>query len=125
MSAELRAALRRGGYLSVFIDGRNEHGSHVLTIPGDAVTDHELIEELLADQGTDYAEKIISEAEALGHATCHCVVTVWRWVRCYDDHARGGYWEYERVCPLLSEAMHGSPEEQRAAIAEGENDAER
>ncbi len=137
MTDLLRDALRKGDYLSVFLDGRNEHGTHVLTIPGNAVGDGLLeIETILADQGGGIAEQIFKEAEALGHVAGEFAVTVWHWngpqierdfpcgegfdestgitygARTYESAP--GYWEYDRVCPILTEAMFGTAAEQGA-----------
>jgi hypothetical protein len=119
-ASELRAAERRGieravqaleqPYYTVFIDGRNEHGSHVLPCPGDAVTDHQDIESQLEDQSEGLAEKIISEAEALGHTVGHCVVTIWRHTG--GDLDDPGYWEYLRVDQFLTELLCGTAEQQ-------------
>ena len=109
---DLVAALRKP-FLSVFLDGRNEHGSHVLMMPGDSIGDLTECESALNDQDEGLAEQIISEAETLGYCVGDCVVTAWR--HCKDpDYLPGGYWEYLSIDPVLTGAFHGTPDEQDA-----------
>ena len=104
----IKESLRKP-YLSVFLDGRNEHGSHVLTMPGDSVSDHGEIISLLESQEDGIAEQIISEAEKAGFEINHCVVTIWR-----QQHDHICYWEYVGLDLLLTELMIGTADEQRA-----------
>ena len=113
----LRDALR-SQFLSVFIDGRNEHGSHVLQMPGDRIFDADAMRDLLAlleDQEEGYAEKIITEAEALGHGVGHVVCTMWSG---YYDTEFGFEWDYGGISSELTAAMYGSPDEQQAELSE-------
>jgi hypothetical protein len=109
--AEAREALR-SAWAVVFLYGRNEHGSHVLPMPGTMLTNDEKIEVALGE----YAEQILTEAEAVGHAVGHCVVTTWRWTE-YGDNSDGSGWEYVRYCPTLTAILCGTPEEQSAALS--------
>ena len=104
-------------FFSVFIDGRNEFGAHVLPIPPDSIGDERHIREIvsyLEDQQEGLAEKIIREAESFGFEINHCVATIWR-------HSGGGemgdYFEYLRVDSFLTELLHGSPDDQRKRFA--------
>lgn len=101
----------RSPWMVVFLDGRNEHGSHVLPMPGNTIADVEQVEALLPET----AEQILSEAEAAGHAVGDCVVTSWRWVRGWDGEP--GYWEYSSYHADLTAVMCGTPDEQRRASA--------
>jgi hypothetical protein len=111
----LRAALQKP-YLTVFIDGRNEHGSHVLFTAGDNIGDTSIINEMteaLEDQSIGYAESVITAAEALGYKINHCVVTTWnRTGESVED-----YWELEGVDSVLSALLCGTPEQQEADFA--------
>jgi len=88
---------------AVFLDGRNEHGSHVLmsyptNIPEDAQNDIEA-----------YAEEILAAAEALGFKLGEDHVwTVWRWNKPqYGDEGRvelSSYWEFVRIDAELTRA---------------------
>ena len=73
---EIKDALRQR-FFTVFLDGRNEHGSHVLQMAGDNISDgHDQIISDTQDQSTGLAEQIIAEAEGAGFKINHCVVTV-------------------------------------------------
>lgn len=103
----IRDALR-SAWLTVYLDGRNEHGSHVIPMPGNHVADVASVELVLAE----YAERIISEAEAAGHAIGDCIVTVWRRTQFGDHPAESGY-EYLGYHADLTAIMCGTPYEQR------------
>lgn len=92
----LAEALRKPGMM-LYLDGRNEHGSHVIpsyptTIPIDQ------IERELGDGSPDLAEIILQEAERLGFAVGDLVWTEWA----YNTPQLGefgrvelaGYWEF-------------------------------
>lgn len=96
----------RRPWMVVYLDGRNEHGSHVLPMPGSTMHD-EPDEALLRED----AEQIISEAEAAGHVIGDCVVTTWRWVS--YDHSSDAGWEYESYHADLTAVFCGTPYEQR------------
>lgn len=95
----------RRPWMVVFLDGRNEHGSHVLPMAGSTMEDAPDEKRLHED-----AEQIISEAEAAGHAIGDCVVTTWRWVD-YGDGCMG--WEYGSYHADLTAIFCGTPYEQR------------
>lgn len=97
----------RRPWMVVFLDGRNEHGSHVLPMPGSTM-DNPPGESLLHCD----AERIISEAEAAGHAIGDCVVTTWQWVD-YGDHPSAAGWEYGSYHADLTAIMCGTPYEQQ------------
>lgn len=116
-SDEMRDEARKP-FLSLFIDGRNEYGSHVLTVPGDRISDDEIVSDFVAvleDQDTGIAEQIITDAEAMGFSVGHCVTTIGSIQN--DSGALGdSYFEYERISWPLTVLLHGTPEEQQAAI---------
>ena len=104
----------RQPFLCVFLDGRNEHGSHVLPCGADNLGHfNDDCVSYLEDQSEGIAEQIITEAERLGHKISHGVVTVWRLNKggsqLGDEPA---YMEYERVDPVLTELLIGTPDEQ-------------
>jgi hypothetical protein len=113
---EAKEDLRRE-FVSFFIDGRNEHGSHVLPMPGDRIGDPDDRKDLLAavnDQDLGFAEEIIKQAEVLGHAVGHVVVTIWSITR---DPEWGPECEFVRVSPVLTDLMWGKPSEQASELA--------
>lgn len=99
----------RRPWMVVYLDGRNEHGSHVLPMPGSMMFDGPDERALHED-----AEQIISEAEAAGHTIGHCVVTMWRSVE-YEPGFR--VWEYEGYHADLTAIFCGTPHEQRQELA--------
>lgn len=101
----MKRELRRP-WMTVYLDGRNEHGSHVLPMPGDNMADPPDENRLRED-----AEQIISEAEAAGHVIGDCVVTTWHWVT-YDGPDDAG-WEYQSYHADLTAIFCGTPYEQR------------
>ena len=107
----------RQPFLCVFLDGRNEHGSHVLTVAGESIDIPICLEAIISDlqnQDIGLSEQIISEAEALGHEINHCVTTLW-----VADGERGDVWfEYAAISPELTELFFGTPEEQTAEFLE-------
>lgn len=109
----------RKPFLTVFLDGRNGYGSHVLPMPGDSIgNDRHLldIQSFLENQDEGLAEKIISEAEALGFEVGQCVVTIWRHT---DTHDMPGndYFEYACISESLTALFCGTAaEQQREAI---------
>lgn len=103
---EIRTSLR-GNWHGVVLDGRNEHGSHVLMLPQRSI---ELEQNEAGDFLKDDAETIISDAEKLGFAVTDCVVA--KFTSCWDDGWFSHY-EYEGICSELTELLYGSPTEQR------------
>jgi hypothetical protein len=108
--ADLRAALKTP-YISLHMDGRNEHGTHLLEGAGGCSIPQ--VEEVMAalDPRDSTAEEIFKEAEKAGHSAGHMIVTRWRWV--VDEH---GYWEFDAIDPLLTSVMHGDASQQDAEI---------
>jgi hypothetical protein len=112
---ELKEAVAKP-FLTVFLDGRNEYGSHALPMPPENLgATHAEVEKCLADQGDGLSEKIISDAEALGFEIGHSVTTSWRFVD--SGEFTGGYMEYEGISPPLTELFCGTAKEQREALA--------
>lgn len=91
-----RAFLSSG--TTVFLDGRNEHGTHVIPCFPTNI-DHREIETALED----CAEKIMQDAEKLGFKVGDTVWVNFNWVRGdYDDPS---YYEYEAIDERLSRFM--------------------
>ena len=102
-------------FAAVFLDGRNEHGSHVLPMPGDNLGHlYEQAVDLLNDQSIGYAERIVSEAETLGHGIGHCVITAWR--VCSDGEV-GPWLELVGVSTTLTALFFGGPQRQDEELA--------
>jgi hypothetical protein len=109
---EIEDACSRPGSM-VFLDGRNEHGSHVLpSLPSNISREYE-------NSLDSYAEEIITAAEKLGFAIPGHVWTEWRWNKPdYGDAGRievPGYWEFVRVNADATRALSASHPEQPAA----------
>lgn len=92
-----------GPFAVVFLDGRNEHGTHVLcSFP----TNLPIVD---SDIGP-YAEEITSAAEALGFKPGEDHVwTIWRWnPPHYGDEGRielDGCWEFDRIDKPMSDLI--------------------
>lgn len=108
---ELKRSLTQSLWQIVFLDGRNEHGSHVLPMPGNNIFG-ELTEDLLHED----AELIISEAEKLGYAIGHCVVTLWRTFKVGDGCEAA--LEYIGISELLTDVLCGRPLKQSDLLGE-------
>lgn len=106
----LQAALR-GDWHGVFLDGRNEHGSHVIMLPQRSI---ELDQDNNGDFLKFYAEEIIRDAEAQGFAVGHAVVATF--VMCLDEGFFSHY-EYSGISASLTAVIYGAPEEQTALAA--------
>ncbi|GAA4108531.1 hypothetical protein ACFFTN_01145 [Aminobacter aganoensis] len=107
VTEEMVETFRRPGMM-VFLDGRNEHGSHVIpSLPTNMEIDG------CEGDMPEFAEEIISAAEALGFAVGDCVWTEWLWNKPQiGDEGRvelDGYWEFVRVNPVVSRALAGQP----------------
>jgi hypothetical protein len=100
-------------FFSLYMDGRNENGTHLVAMPGDRIGDSKFCERNL-DPREAQTEAIFLEAEKLGHKDGHCVVTIWRQDPATPD-GEGYYWEFVRVSPVLTEAFFGNPDKQTAA----------
>lgn len=87
----------------VFLDGRNEHGSHVL--PASPTNLPQAYEEILPS----YAEEIIIAAETLGFHIGDMVWTEWSWNKpIYGDFGRlelAGYWEFKSVNKTITDIL--------------------
>lgn len=96
-----RQALDRP-FCVLFLDGRNEHGSHVLaSYPRSFDTAETNIE--------DEAETILAEAEALGFSIGDHVWAEFDWIAPQiDNEGRTeltGYWEFKRIDPNMSRVV--------------------
>lgn len=110
---ELIAALRQP-FIGLFMDGRNECGTHLLptnetSLPSDL---YDGAAYLLEDQGAGEAEKVFQEAEALGYETLHCIACI----ATRDTVDGETYVESLSVSDALTRAFYGSPDEQRIEL---------
>ncbi len=114
--AALKQALKTP-YISLYLDGRNDHGTHVLDGAGGcSIQRGDLILEELDPRG-EVAERIFKEAVASGHGAGHMVVARWRFVPGEGDgFSDTGYFEFECIDDLLTSVLHGSAEQQAAEI---------
>ena len=99
----------RTPFIGLFMDGRNEHGTHLLVVPPDNLGLNDSATEHFCTSQDEEAEEIFSAAEALGHKEGHAIITVWRSENDGDGHC---WWEFVRISPALTKAFFGSPEEQ-------------
>ncbi len=109
ISSELKKIARKP-FFSVHMDGRNEHGTHLLPLPYTSIDDTgyaEVVNEFLDDPRGGFTESVFKQAEMLGYQTGDAIVTVWGWRN--DEVA---YLEYEHVSPVLTELFWGTPDEQ-------------
>lgn len=112
----------RQPFFSFWIDGRNEHGTHLLSIPGSSIDDPQHCKDILSqvdDQDEGLAERIVRDAEAMGFETGHGIVTIWKHE--YDGGGPEGYdyFTYERVSWPMTALLFGTPDEQRAKYEAG------
>ncbi len=112
--AEVLKEALRGDWHGVVLDGRNEHGSHVLDIPQRSI---ELGLDADGNFLKGYAETILCAAEALGFEIGHAVIA--RFDACYDD-GFFSHFEFVDISPELTAAFYGTPDEQRADILKAE-----
>lgn len=101
----------RKPFITAFMDGRNEHGTHLLIFPPSNVfcADSEAI---LESFRSDF-EKIFTEAESMGHGTGHAIAITLRWIgEEYGCH----FWEYEGISPALTAAFFGDAATQEYAL---------
>jgi hypothetical protein len=117
----LRSAVHSGVWQGLFLDGRNEHGSHVLTFPESNCDNFPI--ELLDDPGPDgVCEDILQDAERLGYQTGQAIITHWHIHQYHRDEGVGYEYTYDRIDLPLTELFYGTAEEQvaeaRAVVAE-------
>lgn len=95
----------------LFLDGRNEHGSHVLPMDGTNIPAQyrEAVEATLNDQASGAAERILKWSEAMGHEAGHCVVAMWDIL---DEHGEGAECAVRAIDPVLTAMMCGTQKEQ-------------
>ena len=95
----------RKNFVSLFMDGRNEAGTHLLEMSHNGIAPmalRRLIDtELRPDDGT--AEFIFSEAEAVGYKDSDCIVTLWEYMP-EDDSS----WEYVGISDVLTDLFWGN-----------------
>ena len=101
-------------YVSLFMDGRNEHGTHLLeTGGGTSVFDPGAFIRDALHSRDEMAEEIFAAAEKLGHAAGHNIVVRVRWPQHEED-----CWEFLGIDELLTAVMHGTAAEQSKTMAE-------
>jgi hypothetical protein len=105
-------ALIRSDWHGVFLDGRNEHGSHVIRLPQRSI-------ELDQDEAGNFlkctAETILQDAERLGFSVGDAVIAIFDFCRNDDDWP--AYYEYAGISPELTALFYGTPDEQTAEKA--------
>lgn len=104
----------RSHWHGVFLDGRNEHGSHVIRLPQRSI---ELEQDEAGNFLKELAETILSDAEALGFSVGDAVAITFD--LCTDDGFFSHY-EYVGVSEALTSMLYGSSAEQAAALARKE-----
>ena len=101
----------RGNWHGVFLDGRNEHGSHVLMLPQRSI-------DLEQDDNGDFlksvAETILTDAEALGFRAGEAAVVAMFELWTDDDFF--SHYEYSGISLGLTALLYGNPDEQAAAL---------
>ena len=114
MTAHLKAMCRDG--CALFLDGRNEHGSHVLPLFPNSMPDDAFGEE---DGVPSMAEEIISAAEAAGFEVGQCVWANFRWnAPQTGDEGRvelAGYWQFSHINADLTRLLWGHQKTDPAA----------
>jgi hypothetical protein len=113
LSDELKRIARQP-FFSLHMDGRNEHGTHLLPLNQTSIDDiwyAEIVNEFLDDTKGEFPESVFRQAELLGYRTGDAIVTVWRW-----QHDETHYLEYDHVSPVLTELFFGTPDEQHSLM---------
>jgi hypothetical protein len=105
--------LLRDAWTGVFLDGRNEHGTHVLTLPHGTIDQDPKLYAL-----EEYAEQIMVAAEKAGHTAGHCVVVTWKYIDGgYDTDP--SYWDLTSAYqPELTALLFGTAAEQQTQLDE-------
>ncbi|MGE0652046.1 MAG: hypothetical protein AB7P12_09880 [Alphaproteobacteria bacterium] len=114
LTAEVRQPFR-----GFYMDGRNEHGTHLLWLPLSSGGGTAVLDETDGDSGgisdgpNGTAERLFAEAEHAGHGVGHAIVITLRLV----EHECGDYYECGSYSPELTAAFYGTAENQNAALA--------
>jgi len=102
----------RKPFISAFMDGRNEHGTHLLAMGPQSIFYDAC--KLMGDWTNEENEAIFARAEALGHKQGHSIAILLREVR--NPDSCNVYYEVEDPCPILTAAFFGTAAEQEKAI---------
>lgn len=97
----------RSAWSGVFLDGRNEHGTHVLPLDQRSVG-ADLIDKMLPE----YAEMIMEASESAGHVAGDAVVVTWSWV-CGDGDEPSHFELLSTYHADLTEIFYGTPYQQK------------
>ena len=109
---KIKEAIRKP-WLSVFMDGRNEYGTHLISMsPDNLCLTEEGYEELLDSYGND-VEQIFKDAEKLGYTEGCVIVVECKTIKYNDDNH---YFELIRVDDELTQLIFGSAEEQKQKL---------
>jgi len=111
----MREALRSHWH-GVFLDGRNEHGSHVLMLPQRSI---DLEQDSNGDFLKAHAETILREAESAGFEIGDAVVATFD--LCLDEGFFSHH-EFVGISTDLTALLYGTSDEQSAARASGGSD---
>jgi hypothetical protein len=98
----------RGCWHGIYLDGRNEHGSHVIRLPQRSI---ELEQDDDGNFLKDLAETILQDAEGLGFSVGDAVIAMF--YTCNDEGFFSHY-EYVGISPELTAQFYGTPEDQSA-----------
>ncbi len=111
---KIKEAIRKP-WLSVFMDGRNEYGTHLIPMsPDNLCLTEEGYEELLDSRGND-VEQIFKDAEKLGYKE-GCVIVVECRIVKYNDENH--YYELIQVNDELTQLIFGNAKEQKQRMNE-------
>ena len=106
--------LIRQPWISLFMDGRNEHGTHLIRMmPNGFSEDEYSIDDMLDSQSED-VERVFKQAEKAGYKAGCCIVVICRVEREDFDYC----YEITDLCEELTELMHGGAVEQLSKLAE-------
>jgi hypothetical protein len=110
---DLQDALRKP-WIGVFMDGRNEHGTHLLVMSQRNASDEmeREVKSMLEDMGDGYAEGLFAKAESMGYAEGNAIV-----LELHVETAEG-YTEIVGISEVLTRAFYGSPDEQGRELTE-------
>jgi hypothetical protein len=121
MSEELKRDAR-STFVSLFMDGRNEHGTHLLEMNAHNIPAYMLdafCEEYLAPKGEN-AERIFRAAERIGFATSSTVTAVFEYTLADDEN--DGYFEFVKISEPLTVLFWGGAADQRSELKEPSRD---
>lgn len=109
--AGLRKAAR-GPFFSLFLDGRNEHGTHLLPMGSASVADDYVMDQF-SDPKDGSCEAVFQEAERLGFTVGCVIVTTWHW----ETDGDYSWLEYDGISTELTDLFWGGAGEQKRSMS--------